>query len=287
MRRRTASAGADDTEAVRIVHHDARAVPPRKAHDLRQVAHVAAHGEHAVGHDEAAGAVRHLLQPGFKIRHVVVAVAEHPGVGELAAVVDAGVVLLVAQDIVILAAHGGDDAQIGLEACGERHHGFLAEELGQLPLELRMQVQRAVEKTRSGTAGAVPVERRLAGRDDARVHGEPQIVVGAEHDAALALHDDLHVLAGLQLVEIRVDAQLPRLFGVFVFAFVKDVAQRFFLPLFACVAQSAYALMSACVPNSPSPSDSSRSYRSATRSSTGSFAPFSCASARAMRRSLT
>lgn len=145
---------ADNAEAVGVVHHDACAVFLRQRADLRQVGNIAAHGEHAIGHDEAAGGVGHLLQLLFQVRHVVMLVAEHLAVGELAAVVEAGVVLAVHDDVVMQTDDRADDAEVRLKARREGHDGILAQELRQLVLQLQMELQRPVEKAGAGAAGA-------------------------------------------------------------------------------------------------------------------------------------
>ena len=195
----------EHAEAVRVVHHDAGTILLRKPHDLRQVADVAAHAEHTVGHDQFACGIGDLLQLPFKVLHVVVAVAQHGGVAELAAVIDARVVLPVADDVIILAGNGTDDAEVALEARGERHHGFLAEEMRKLLFQLHMQLQRAVKEAGTGAAGAVPLQGFKPRLDHARVRGQAEIVVGAKHDAALAFHDDFNILPGFKLVKVRVD----------------------------------------------------------------------------------
>ena len=204
-----AAALADDAEAVRVVDHDACAVFLRQRADLGQVGNIAAHGEHAVGHDEAAGGVGHLLQFLFQIRHVVMLVAKHLAVGELAAVIEAGMVLTVHDDIVMQADNGADDAEIGLEARREGHDGVLAQKFCQLVLQLQMQLERAVQKPRAGAAGAERLIGVHTGFDDCFVRRQAEIVVGAEHDAALALHNDLGILPGFERVEIGIDAEIP------------------------------------------------------------------------------
>jgi len=129
---------------VGVVHHDPRAVLFGKVHDVGQVRDVAAHGEHAVRYDEAAGVVRDLLERVFQALHVAVFVAEHAGVAELAAVVDAGVVFPVAQNVVAVAGHGADDAQVRLEAGGEGDDVAFAQEGFQLVFQLQVERERAV-----------------------------------------------------------------------------------------------------------------------------------------------
>ena len=178
-----------------VVHHDPCAVFFRKRADLGQLCDVAAHGEHAVGDDEAARGLRHGAQLGFEVVHVRMAIAEHFAEGETAAVVDARVVLAVADDVVPAADEGADDAEVGLKARREGDGSVHVHEVGQLTLELEMQPERAVEKARAGAAGAVLRERGLRYGHDFRRGREAQVVVGAEHDAALALHHDLGVLS--------------------------------------------------------------------------------------------
>ena len=206
MAGRAPSALADDAQSVSVVHHHPSAVLLGQGADLRQLADVAAHAEHAVGDDESAVAVGHFLQLGLEILHIAVAVAGELAEAEPAAVVDAGVVLHVADHVIVHAHQGADDAQIGLEAGGKGQHVLLAQEGGQLFLQLQMHLQRAVQKAGAGTAGAVFLHRAGGGLHHLGADGQAQIVVGAQHDAAFAVHDDLHVLLGAQGPEIGVDA---------------------------------------------------------------------------------
>ena len=81
-------------------------------------------------------------------------VAEHLAVGELAAVIEAGVVLAVHDDVVMQTDDRADDAEVRLKARREGHDGVLAQELRQLVLQLQMELQRPVEKAGAGAAGA-------------------------------------------------------------------------------------------------------------------------------------
>ena len=72
--------------------------------------------------------------------------------------------------------------------------------------QLQVHLQGPVEKTGAGAAAAQLLKGPDAGLHHRRLGGQAQIVVGAQHDAPLALHDHLAVLTGFQGVEIRVDA---------------------------------------------------------------------------------
>ena len=206
--RSAAAALADHAEPVGVVHHHAGAVFFREGADLGKLRNVAAHGKDAVGHDQAAGGLRDLLQAFFQVSHVAVAVAEHGAVGEFAAVVEAGVVLTVHDHIVPAADDRGYDAEVGLEAGREGDHAVLAEEFRKLCFQFKVQLQRAVQEARAAAAGAELSVGFHAGFNDLGVRGEAEVVVGAEHDAAFAFHLHDSVLPGLEGVKIRIDILL-------------------------------------------------------------------------------
>ena len=127
---------------------------------------------------------------------------------QTAGVIQACVVFLVHDHVVVQSDHGADDAQVRLESGGQRDHGFLAQELGQFLFQLQMELQSAVEESGTGTAGSQLLIRLHARLDHFGAGGETKVVVGAEHDAALAFHDDLGILFGLQRVEVGIDPHL-------------------------------------------------------------------------------
>ena len=61
--------------------------------------------------------------------------------------------------------------EVGLIAGGEDEAGFLAEELGEVVLELLVQVERAVEEAAAGAAGAVAGAGPLGRLEDLRDGG--------------------------------------------------------------------------------------------------------------------
>ena len=99
-------------------------------------------------------------------------------------------------------------AQVGLMAGGEDERVLGAEPIGELALELDVQIDRAVQKAGAGQAGAVTVERIAGALLDALVAGQSQVIVGAEHDPALALHLDDGQGRSLEHAEVRQGADL-------------------------------------------------------------------------------
>ena len=198
---------------MRIVDHDARTVLLGKTADLRQICNVARHGEHAVGHDQAAGRFRNLLELLLQIFHVVVAEAEHFPVGKAAAVIEARVVFAIHDAVLVPTDNGADDAEVGLEPGRERDDAGLAEDPGQLRFEFQVQRQRPVQEAGAGAAGAELLIGFDARLNDLGVCGESKIVVRTEHDAALALHDDLDVLLRFERRDIWINAKALGLGG--------------------------------------------------------------------------
>ena len=120
----------------------------------------------------------------------VVAEGAKLGAGEAAAVEDRGVVAGVADHRVAGPEDGPDAADVGLVAGGEDERRLGSHPLGELGLELGVQRDRAVQQPRAGERGPVGLER-VAGRVlDPLVAGQPEVVVGAEHDRLAALHLD-------------------------------------------------------------------------------------------------
>ena len=136
-------------------------------------------------------------------------------------------VLTVHDDIVMQADNGADDAEIGLEARREGHDGVLAQKFCQLVLQLQMQLERAVQETGAGAAGAERLIGVHTGFDDCFVRRQAEIVVGAEHDAALALHNDLGILPGFERVEIGIDAQILNIALIAFFENIHSVLLRY------------------------------------------------------------
>jgi hypothetical protein len=99
-----------------------------------------------------------------------------------------------------------------LEAGGEGHDDDQAQEIGELLLELKVHAQRAVEEAGAGAAvPSVSIALTAASKTSGQVVRPSSC--RPEHDAALALHDDLDVLLGLQGVEVGVDTALADLVG--------------------------------------------------------------------------
>ena len=101
--------------------------------------------------------------------------------------------------------HGDDD--------DHRDVDELAPEFGQPLLQLKVQVERAVEKATAGTAGAVLGGRLLGRFLHPRVRGKSQIVVRPRHDEFVAIHDGPRAFALLNRPKVWIQIRFLH-FGV-------------------------------------------------------------------------
>ncbi len=200
---------AQHADGVGVVHHDGGVVLGGQGRDAGQVGDVARHAEDAVDGDQLARLGAALLQAGLQGLHVVMVEAHELAEAQQAAVDDAGVVLAVGDDVLAAADQGADDAQVGLEAGGVEDGGLLADQGGQLRLQLQVDVQRAVEEARAGAAAAVLVDGRLDGLLDLRVVGQAEVAVGAHHDDLAAIERDLGILRGADGPEVGIEPRRP------------------------------------------------------------------------------
>ena len=177
MECRPAAALPEHAKSVRVVDHDAGAARLGESDYLRQVDDVAAHREHAVDHHESPALVRHAVEARLEVGHVVVLEPQELAVAQLAASVDARVVLAVADHVVVHADERAYYAGVRLESRAEGERRFPAEELCDFLLKLDVQVESAVQEARAGTASAVFLDRLYAGLHHVVAYRKPKIVV--------------------------------------------------------------------------------------------------------------
>jgi hypothetical protein len=171
---------AHEAHGVGIVDHDQGVVPVGQVADGLQVGDAAVHGEDAVGDDEPVAAIRGIFQLRFQIGHVVIGIAEPFGLAQPHPVDDGGMVQGVADDRVLGAEQGFEEAAVGVEA-GAVQDGVLgSQKFGQAALKLLVHVLGAADETHGGQAVAVAVQGLVRGFDEALVAGQAKIVVGAE-----------------------------------------------------------------------------------------------------------
>src|SRR5215831_17874279 len=151
--------------------------------------------------------------------------------------------IVIADQNVALFSESAQGGVIRLETGSEDDRGFLADEGGQLGLQLHMKVQSAVEEARSATTAAIFLQRVNGCFFDLWVIDEIQVVVGSEHQhpalahsyfaraAAIAVAEDLEIHvepSGLQVTRAsEITALLEDIVRGAPFFPAADVASRY------------------------------------------------------------
>ena len=188
---------AQDAAGVRVVDHNQRLEPLGPLDDRRQRRDVAVHAEDAVGDDQLDPLVAVLLEMALEVVHV--------------AMLDGGVVQLVADDDVALAHQRLEDSQVGGEARLEDERRLRVLELGEPTLEVLVDRHRAGDGADRARAGAPFFGRLDHGRLQPGVGRQSEVVVGREVEHVLPVHDHLGVLGRAQHPQWTEQPLLPEL----------------------------------------------------------------------------
>ena len=135
----------------------------------------------------------------------------HPGKRQARTVDDGGVIIFVVDNDVVSAGNAGKYTQIDLVARAENDRFVFADVFGQFFLQLDVQIERAVQETRTCTAGTVFVDRFFRSLFQLGVVGQTQIAVRAEHKYLFPIDDHFGVLLRLDGAKIRINASGLRL----------------------------------------------------------------------------
>ena len=165
-----------------VVHHDQGLVPVSQVADAGEIGDDPVHGKDAVSGNDLEPAALGRLELGFQVRHVIVVVPEATGFAEPDPVDDAGMVEGVADDRILGAEQGFEEAAVGIEAGGVENGVLGSEEVADPGLEGLVDLVGAADEADRRHAEAVMRGAVLGGLDDRRVIGQAQVVVGAEID---------------------------------------------------------------------------------------------------------
>ena len=138
-------------------------------------------------------------------------ILELGGKAESAAVHDAGVVSVVADDVVVAVHNLADDPAVYRESGGKTEGFFLAYEGCQLTLQLYVDVQCAIEESAAGASASVFLQGGYAGIYHALVACKSCVGIATEHQDLAAFHYHLCTLFAFNFSEIRVYALFHKL----------------------------------------------------------------------------
>ena len=103
-----------------------------------------------------------------------------PGAGKAAAVVDAGMIQAVAEEEIVAAHQGGDEAGVGHVAGTEGKGRLFALEPSHRLLQLMVQDKIAAHQAGRAGTGAKPAQTLLGRGDEGGMFGQTQVVIGGE-----------------------------------------------------------------------------------------------------------
>jgi len=104
------------------------------------------------------------------------------------------VIAFVANHVFTLANERADYSQVHLEAGAIQQHSFFVNQARQSSLQLQMDIQRTVEKPRTGATGSIFGNRCYGGFFYLWVVRQAKVAVGAEHQHSLAFDQHLRIL---------------------------------------------------------------------------------------------
>ena len=169
--------------------------------DAWEVSDITAHAEHAVDYHKTGLILAYPDESGIEVSGAIVVEADHLAVGQTAAVINAGVVGLIDNSDRSAADKRGDDTEIRLITRCEDQRRFFVNKAGDTTLQFFMHMGAAVEQARAGHRSAIFEKSARRRIDDVRVAGETEVVVGAEHEDALAV--DLRLRAVIVVKRLK------------------------------------------------------------------------------------
>ena len=107
------------------------------------------------------------------------------------AVKNTRVALHVEHHHIVWPAQAGDDAEVRLIAGREYQRLSLAVELGELTLEIAVDSQRSVCRSRAGRTGTITLDRSPHGGDHLGMKAEAEVIVRSAHQCRTPADDDL------------------------------------------------------------------------------------------------
>ena len=250
MRRRTAAALTHRTEAVGIVDQQAEVEVLLHGHDLVELAQVALHAEDALGDDQHAavlllGQRRGVLQLQAQRLHVVVAVDEALALVQAQAVDDAGVGLGIVDDDVTRREQAVDDREHTLVAEVEQEGILLADEGGQLALELLVVFGLTAHHAGAHRGGHAELGGTLGiGLADLGVVGQAEVVVQTPVEHHLAPEKHMGADLALEFREGEIAVGIRHV--------LTDRSARIFLEAFKNINHFLSSFMCLCFPYSVS-----------------------------------
>ena len=217
----TAARGTYYAGRVALVYHHKGVVFFGQVADFVHRSHIAVHGEHSVGADDAETLCLSFLQAAFEVGHVGIGIAIAHGLAKAHTVDDGSVVERVADDGIVGREQGLKHTAVGIEASGIENGVFGLKVVADGGLELLVDVGRAANEAHTRHAEAAGVHGIFGSLDEAGIVRQTQIVVGAEVEHCFAAHFDGSLLGAFDEALFLVEAGFAKVFQLLLEVFLK------------------------------------------------------------------
>ncbi len=186
--RAATSGSAEDAQAVRIVHHQPSAEPLLYFNEPGQVRHIALSGIQPLHNDQRVAELgARFRQKALQRLVVVMLKALHRGSGEPATEHGAIVNELIVHNQVAITHYRGDCRDVGRVPADKQQRLFDTQEIGDLRLQLPMQIGLPGDQPASRHAGAILICCCFCRECERRVPIDPEIIAPSKVEVVLAI----------------------------------------------------------------------------------------------------
>ena len=187
----------DDAGTVTLVNHNHSVVLLSQLVNLVQGADISVHREYAVCYDNAEAVLLGSFQLFLQVGHIGIGITVALSFAKADTVDDGSMVESIGDDGILVGQQGLENTTVGIETGGIQDGIFCAEELGNLLLQLLVEVLTAADEAYAGHAKATLVHTFLGSLDEFLVASQAQVVVSTEVKALLSLDQNLCTLRAL------------------------------------------------------------------------------------------
>ena len=149
MVHRSSSVVAENAESMSVIDHDSGVIFLCKVSYHWQVREISCHREHPIDDYQFWSIGLGKLELLFKRDHIIMGELENLALGQARPIYDTGVIVRIQEQISFVKTKKADYAKVYLESSTEGHGIFFANEFGKFLLQSHMNIERAIQKTRS------------------------------------------------------------------------------------------------------------------------------------------
>jgi hypothetical protein len=178
---------------VGLIYYEQGVMTPCEFSQTRERGDVTVHAEHGLADDDPLAGGSALLEQGFQVIKIVVAVAGTVGAAEPDAVNNAGVVQLVREYLVARLADGRQHPKVGQEPTAKYQGRFRSHHARQIGFQFLGDLQVAGKQPGRRRTRTVLADGGRGGLFEPRIRRQTEVVVRGEIQDCLAVFGDVPV----------------------------------------------------------------------------------------------